>query len=112
MVLVRMPYLNWKSGSVQVAVQTHSKLKTQLEIRLARGEWDMLAQELGGIFGAAGGELRLDLPQEWTLFWKASAGTESRQLLAHPTATDWVGTLSLEVGHAQKLMAALATHPA
>ncbi len=62
-----------------------------------------LLPALRNTFQAAGGELRLDLPQEWSLFWKLKDG-ETRVLVAHPATGQWVGTLALERSFADQLI--------
>jgi hypothetical protein len=65
-----------------------------------------LLPALQSTFEQGAGELRLDLPQEWSLFWKLREG-ESRVLVAHPSTDQWVGTLALEKPFAEKLIARL-----
>jgi hypothetical protein len=50
-----------------------------------------------------GGELRVDLPREWIVFWKPRDG-ESRLLLAHPQPEEWVATVALSEGDGKELI--------
>jgi hypothetical protein len=102
-----MPYLNWKDPT---------RLKHQLKQEIApyeaggdEGGRQRLTLSLEGqplkelllllreVF-SAGGELRLDLPRGWAIFWKKREG-ESRLLLAHPQHDEWVATCALTAEH-------------
>ena len=52
--------------------------------------------EPGGLESEFGLELRLSLPEGWTLFWKRRE-EGSLALMAHPEANEWVGTLALDL---------------
>jgi hypothetical protein len=64
---------------------------------------DDLLPSLKNTFEEQGGELRVDLPKEWSLFWKARKG-DTRILVAHPSQDQWVGTLALEPRFASRLI--------
>jgi hypothetical protein len=62
-----------------------------------------LLPSLKNTFEQQAGELRLDLPNEWSLFWKAREG-DTRILVAHPSKDQWVGTIALEPQFASRLI--------
>ncbi|MBL7716207.1 MAG: hypothetical protein JNL01_12150 [Bdellovibrionales bacterium] len=84
-----MAYLNWTNnvpgafeiqvgqGSVELRVNSEYR-KTLLE-KLREGQ---------------SYELRMDLSQGWTVYWKVREG-DSRLLLSHPEKDQWVGAVSL-----------------
>jgi hypothetical protein len=73
--------------------QTSGELRLEFSASDQRQE---LATWLSGLLAeGAPSELRQNLPEGWTLFWKLREG-ESRLLLARPTPETWVGTLALE----------------
>src|SRR3954463_4939198 len=100
-----MPYLNWKSSPLKQEVKPRpnrpgepvvmgsgaDSMSMELEISAEALAAELLPS-LKGTFEEGGGELRVDLPQEWSLFWKLREG-ESRALIAHPAKDQWVGTL-------------------
>jgi hypothetical protein len=101
-----MPYLNWKDREptglhIELAPPSsegaaHVTTRSRMVLRFAREALAELASSLGQIFGEAGegGELRLDLPREWIVFWKLREG-DSRLLVAHPQPDEWVATVAL-----------------
>jgi hypothetical protein len=106
------PYLNWKSGAVRQEVQPHPEQPRRMLMRLELDEAGRaaLAPLLREVYAEDGGELRLDLPREWVVFWKRREG-ESRLLLAHPAEDQWVATIALEANLGGKLAAALEALP-
>jgi hypothetical protein len=50
------------------------------------------------VYSRLEGELRLELPNGWAVFWKEREG-ESRLLIAHPSAEVWVATCALTREH-------------
>jgi len=112
-----MPYLNWKEHSIGHSMHhlkegdagfvaysvSHSVAKMQLD--LGAEDLATLVQGLEQVF-AAGGELRVDLPDQWIVFWKKRP-SDTRLLLAHPQQGEWVATAALEETHSQNLVSAL-----
>jgi hypothetical protein len=52
-------------------------------------------------------EFRLDLPKGWRVFFKGRPDSESRLLVARPTAEEWVGTVALSVEACEAWLGAL-----
>jgi hypothetical protein len=98
-----MPYLNWKTQSVELEVVSHEQRGSQLTMRLGRAAFDELLPRLEGVYIGGEGELRLDLPKDWIIFWKLRE-TESRLLIAHPQEKEWVTTVALDAPHGLKFM--------
>lgn len=110
-----MPYLNWKEE--QLAVQAvepiepgesaASSQRMRMRLALTAAQRAALLPVLTEVLGQGnGGELRLDLPRGWIVFWKKRDG-QSRLLLAHPQTEEWVATAALDESHAQALVAAI-----
>ena len=106
-----MPWMNWKKhdqsradalsgsrvvlertesgdGRVALRMAISSDLATQL-ITALESAW--VPSEPTGTYPP---ELRLDLPSNWSIFWKARDG-ESRLLLAKPELDHWVATIAV-----------------
>jgi hypothetical protein len=110
-----MPYLNWKEHSIGHSMHhpkegdattysvSHSVAKMQLDLEAQ--DLATLIQGLEQVF-TSGGELRVDLPDQWIVFWKTRP-SETRLLLAHPAQEEWVATAALEETHSQNLVSAL-----
>jgi hypothetical protein len=102
-----MPVLNWGEQPLNLEVSQRSVKEVRLTLRLSRAHLDELVTELSEIFAANDGsfapELRLVLPQNWVLFWKARS-EGARLLLAHPATDEWVGTVALEISWAGRMM--------
>ena len=129
MLKLGVPYLNWKEHSVGHTMlhpamshpATHRSTTlhpsadgdgrsvahsvAMMQLDLDTQELSALVLGLEQVF-ASGGELRLDLPDQWIVFWKKRP-TDSRLLLAHPQQGEWVATIALEETHAQNLVNAL-----
>ena len=96
-----MPFLNWRSRAIRCDVSP-SPLRggygQQVEcLRISIGEADSreLVVAWKQCFADLNSEeLRLDLPDSFTLFCKARP-EENRLLLAHPELGSWVGSLML-----------------
>ncbi len=107
-----MPYLNWKTaetrppGGFSQEVGAHPRREHQLKLELSRPALEELIPQLEEALGEVGNELRLDLPGEWIIFWKAR-DTESRLLIAHPQPNEWVATAALEPAHGARVLSAL-----
>jgi hypothetical protein len=104
-----MPYLNWTRTSLRPVASAHPTRETELTLVLTDELWLELRERIGPILaGSEAGELRLDLPGGWTLFWKRREG-ESRLLMAHPEHEEWVATLALGSDHAERVLSAFGT---
>lgn len=101
-----MDMLDWKnSPTVTLARGAHPKYQTQVTIMATATQ----LTELHSAFSqaaAANDEVRVELPQNWMLYFKLRASA-SRVQLAHPALNDWVATLNLSPTHAQKFLDAL-----
>jgi hypothetical protein len=106
-----MPYLNWKTEKVACSFERsgsstgalESRARVTLSLKLESRLCTALAGALKPVLLDGEGELRLDLPGGWVLFWKRRE-EESRLLVAHPQPGEYVGTLSLEPQHSEKLL--------
>jgi hypothetical protein len=108
-----MPYLNWKQSSLEQEVVPHvaselapgasqdmARDKMSLTLKFSASELEEFLPRLEEVFAAgSSGELRLDMPANWLSFWKLREG-ESRLLIAHPQADEWVTTVALTAEHA------------
>lgn len=105
-----MPYLNWRNAQIEQEVRTSGESgearEFQLSLKLSGELLQELVPQLDEIFEQNGPELRIDLPQEWLMFWKLRTG-ESRVLMAHPQPDEWVSTMALNAVHGKKLIEAL-----
>lgn len=101
-----MPFLNWRRQTLKQEVLPHSTLQNQLKLTLDVPSLAALVDSLHGTFERGEGELRLDLPQGWILFWKVREG-DSRLLLAHPQKDEYVTTAALRLDHGQRVVADL-----
>jgi hypothetical protein len=109
-----MPYLNWKSHPIGHAIQhPNAGPDSNSDDSRARMKLDFSSEELGLLIGQleeiyirSGSELRVDLPENWIVFWKRR-DSESRLLLAHPQQNEWVLTAALEEEHGRMLIEAL-----
>jgi hypothetical protein len=104
-----MPYLNWKEAALDRVNQEIISEGYSQRLTLSFGdlEREQLLSELREVLAEGSrGELRLDLPRGWIIFWKLREG-ESRLLIAHPQAEEWVATASLDPAHAQRLLESL-----
>lgn len=99
-----MPYLNWKTTSITTALTAHPTLTSQARLALTDTQRAELAGELERIFHGTGSELKLELPQKWTLFWHLRSGAGSKLQLAHPQIDEWVATLYFTAEHGQRLV--------
>lgn len=109
-----MPYLNWKTSKLGLSRTSHPRFQNQLELSLDAAALQELRNELAAVFSTEGAsqrtELKLELPQNWTLYWKAKEGL-SRMQLAHPQTDHWVATVQLSAEVATRLLEALAGSP-
>jgi hypothetical protein len=78
-----------------------------MQLDLSRPALRELAEVLCEVLTPGGGELRLSLPDAWTIFWKLRED-ETRLLIAHPQVDEWVATVALEPLHAQAVNDAFA----
>ena len=101
-----MPYLNWKNSPVELETLPHPKRDVQLLLKLSETDMKTLTTSLEEVFSDPQAELRLELPKNWTVFWKSREG-ESRLLLAHPEHDTWVSTVSLDLPHGRLFLDAL-----
>jgi hypothetical protein len=105
-----MPYLNLRELPVTREIrpldgQTAGEERDfAMRVVLGAEALGRLADALSAL--GIGAELRVDLPGDWTLFWKAREG-ESRMLVAHPESEQWVATLALSPSHLALAVAAL-----
>ena len=101
-----MAHVNWKTQGIGLTKTAHPTLHNQLELALPADQLAQLAQSLAEAFAPGGAELRLELPQNWTIYWKPKTGL-SRLQLAHPLENQWVATVHLTQEHGARLIASL-----
>jgi hypothetical protein len=101
-----MPFLNWRELNVSQRVEPHPRREKLLDLGFPAASLPELVSALEDVFARAQGELRLELPEGWTVFWKEREG-ESRLLLAHPTEGAWVATAALSREDGLRLVSAL-----
>lgn len=96
-----MAYLNWKDRNVTARVEVLNPDSATEKLALEMGLDHALVNELELALSElkeSAAELRVDLPNGWTLFWKLKT-SGSRLLMAHPEETVWVATFALEKEH-------------
>lgn len=101
-----MPYLNWREQTLSQTATPHPADAERMVVSLALTPTQVqaLVESLQNIFTEGStAELRLDLPNQWVIFWKQREG-ESRLLIAHPQAEEWVTTAALLHEHACLLL--------
>ena len=95
-----MGFLNWRSSTLKQEIGTH-QLGSCLTLRIAQAEAAELARSFEALMSAPPSEeLRVNLPNEWLVFWKLRPVGGSRLLLAHPAQAEWVVTAALDAAHA------------
>jgi hypothetical protein len=103
-----MAYLGWSSQSLSIKHEQFLTEGRALTLGLSRDAAETLLVALAAIEQGTEKELRVDLPQGWTLFWKRRED-DSRLLVAHPTDQTWVGTLALSPAHFEALRHAVSS---
>lgn len=106
-----MPYLDWKNLTPQQLRQDigpstpeGSGDKMKMTLSMESAELATLAGFLRDTLDpATSGELRLELPRGWIVFWKKREG-DSRLLMAHPQTDEWVATVALASQPAAQLV--------
>jgi hypothetical protein len=98
--------MNWKNLKLAQTMSPHPTRESELLLRFNPADRDQLVQLLEETFLHGAGELRIDLPENWLIFWKLRE-RESRLLLAHPQENEWVATVALESAHAQATLDSL-----
>jgi hypothetical protein len=101
-----MPYLNWKERSTGHSMRplpAGGEGRSHMDLVFSSEDIAILVPYLEEIFLRGGYELRMDLANGWTVFWK-SRESGSRLLLAHPEHQEWVATVALETELGQKLI--------
>jgi hypothetical protein len=93
-----MAYLRFEHSECEVRSDPRAPGKVQVELALTVPARAKLREALGELIAREGSELRSDLSEGWTIFWKIRDG-ESRFLLAHPEHDQWVATLALSASH-------------
>ncbi len=105
-----MPYLDWTPEELEVSliqeVSQSNSSRTQLTLKLGSKEIQSFIGELESIYGGTSRELRISLPQGWTVFWK-KRDSGARALLAHPQSNEWVSTIALEADQGKQLISFL-----
>lgn len=99
-----MAYLNWTSSPITVEVFSHPSLETQLTVQITTVQQTEIVKTLREVLLPGGGELRLTLSDEWSVFLKFRE-EGSRVLLAHPTEKEWVATVALDRADSDQFLA-------
>ena len=101
-----MAYVDWSQRAVTVEQAEHPTRGIELRLGLDAEARLKLATHLESVFSPGKGEIRLELPSRWTVYWKAREG-ETRLLLAHPEHDVWVATVAVDVAIAGELVSRL-----
>jgi hypothetical protein len=96
--------LDWKAAAVELNAREVGK-STALALKLGVAQREELARALASLDPA--GEIRVNLPGKWTLYWKLKASGDSRLQVANPAVGEHVATLHLAPAHAAAFVAAL-----
>ncbi len=96
------------------SASTHSKSlsgdpedqKMVLNLRISAEKMAEFSESIAAIRAKEGSELRTELPDGWTIFWKVRLG-ESRFFVARPEIGQWVATLALSPTHFESFQALL-----
>ena len=102
-----MAHVNWKTRAIGLTKLPHPTNQSQLELALTAEHLVELGESLAEAFAPGGAELRLELPGNWTVYWKIKTGL-SRLQLAHPAADHWVATVHLSAEHGARLLESIA----
>jgi hypothetical protein len=103
-----MPRLDWTNSGARANPawpKEGQAAAPRLSLEVAPELLGKLREELAPVL-REGGELRLELPEGWTLFWKRRDG-ESRVLLAHPETDRWVATLAVSGERVEDVLSGL-----
>ena len=94
-----MAFLSWQSESVELSLNYEPSgigaQASRLEIRAPQALRDEFFAAFSEIRSGARSELRVDLPQGYSVFVKLKTSGLSRLLIAHPEENEWVATLML-----------------
>lgn len=101
-----MPYLNWKAALLKPVRTELPDSRVRLELALPKANAEELLADLKAALAPGGAELKVDLPESWTVYFKAREGL-SRLQLAHPQTGEWVATVHLSEAHGQRLLQGL-----
>ena len=63
-----MAYLNLTQKPIELKASSHPKFETQLEMKIASEDLLLIQEGLKAVLASPRSELRVDLPQKWTLF--------------------------------------------
>jgi hypothetical protein len=89
-----MAKVDWSQAKIQKQVVAGNRFEWQMNLQMDHSDLQALIPYLEDVYLRDQGELRVDLPEKWTKFWK-KRDFESRSLMAHPGANEWVLTLAL-----------------
>jgi hypothetical protein len=90
-----MAYLNWKNESLVLSQMDASAQGILLKLELKPEQAAPLKELLLEVAQGTSRELRVDLTNGWTVFWKLRADETNKLLLAHPEVDQWVATVAL-----------------
>jgi hypothetical protein len=103
---IAMVYLDWKKQGIALEVKSLGRLGSKLSLTIREGDLADFLPALEEIYIRDEGELRLELPENWVIYWKAKE-SGNRVLVAHPQPDHWVATVALEREVGQKLILAV-----
>ena len=86
----------------------HPRFETELSCHFEKDVRSELTEELKECF-EKNHELRLILPEQWTIYFKLRTAGSSRLSLAHPSEKEWVATIALSPEHARAVLEQLRT---
>lgn len=102
--------LNFTAAQVSQKIEERASQPTLMTLDVTSSAAQDLAKELEQVFESEGRELRLELLQDWRIFWKLREG-DSRALVAHPEEKQWVATIALSQADGSRFLEQLRSSP-
>lgn len=95
-----MAKVDWSQAKILKQVTPGNRFEWQMNLQMDHSLLMSQITYLEDVYLRDQGELRVDLADSWTKFWK-KRDFESRSLMAHPNPNEWVLTLALteEIGN-------------
>ena len=102
-----MSFRNFSHRDVKIEIQQHARFESMMVVHLSSEVKAELIEALKEVVDGKTNELRVDLPNQMTLFFKVREG-DSRILVARPETDILVGTLALLKNHMDLLISQLS----